>query len=204
MEDNLPNDQDQLFQPEPAVGSGAWISSPANKFLLYSEGYKKAGDALFELSRESSYHNNTIVYPMVFNYRHYCELRLKELISMGYKYLDEPKDFKDEHSLEKLWNVYRNEILIKVEEGIEKKTLDNVERLLIEFDKIDPKSMAFRYPVTTAPKRNPSLQMDTIDIDNFKNVIDRVANFFEWQSDMLSHYSDMKGEMLSDLYDGMI
>jgi hypothetical protein len=200
MEENLPKATDQLFKEESNFETGAWIKTPADKFFLYSEGYKKAAETLYKLCEESSYHNNSIVYPLIFNYRQYCELRLKELIIMGYKYLDQPKDFKDEHHLSNLWNVYRNEILKNVENSIDINALDNVERIINQFNNKDPKSMSFRYPVTKGPIRTESVTMNSIDLKNFKEIMDKLVYFFEWQWDMLSHYSDMKGEMLADMY----
>ena len=135
----------------------------------------------------------------MFNYRQFLELRLKELIIMGYKYLDTEKDFSDEHSLIRLWNTYRNEILPQIEQ-IEKDILDNVERIISQFNSEDPQSMTFRYPVTRGPNRKDSLNRETIDLNNFKNVIDKLIYFFDWQWDMISQFEDMKAEMIADMY----
>ncbi len=206
MLEDLPNENDELFREETNLEHGAWLKNPANKFFLYSEGYKEAGSRLYEMCTGSRFHWNTMVYPLIFCYRQYCELRLKELIIMGYKYLDEKKDFRDEHDLLKLWKVYRTEILLKIE-TIDKKTLDNVERVISQFNNEDPKSMNFRYPVTRGPNRQESLSRATLDVANFKKIIDKLITFFEWQWDMLSHYEDMKSEvisfMLSEMYSGM-
>lgn len=199
MSNNLPNANDQLFKDETDINYGAWLKNPANKFFLYSEGYKKAGANLWEFIIENRFYANTLIYPLVFNYRQFIELRLKELIIMGYKYLDIEKDFADEHSLMKLWNTYRNDILPEIE-TIDKETLDNVERLIMQFNSEDPKSMSFRYPVTKGPNRIDSINRDTIDLKNFKAVIDKLIYFFDWQWDMISHYEDFKAEMIADMY----
>jgi len=60
--------------------------------------------------------------------------------------------------------------------------------------------MTFRYPVTRGPNRKDSLNRETIDLNNFKNVIDKLIYFFDWQWDMISHYEDMKAEMIADMY----
>lgn len=199
MKECLPNKTDSVFKDEVIPNYGVWLKNPANKFFLYSEGYKEAGKKLWEFCIENMFYANTLIYPLVFNYRQFLELRLKELIIMGYKHLDEKKDFSDEHSLTKLWNTYRNEILPQIEQ-IEKDILDNVERIISQFNSEDPQSMTFRYPVTRSPKRKDSLNRETIDLNNFKNVIDKLIYFFDWQWDMISHYKDMKVEMIADMY----
>lgn len=199
MKENLPNSTDSIFKDEESPDYGAWLKNPANKFFLYSEGYKEAGKKLWEFCIENRFYSNTLIYPLVFNYRQFLELRLKELIIMGYKYLDTKEDFADEHSLLKLWNTYRNEILPDIE-NIEKSILDNVERIISQFNTEDPKSMSFRYPVTRGPNRKESLNRETIDLHNFKIVMDKIIYFFDWQWDMISHYEDLKSEMIAEMY----
>ena len=83
---------------------------------------------------------------------------------------------------------------------IEKDILDNVERIISQFNSEDPQSMTFRYPVTRGPNRKDSLNRETIDLNNFKNVIDKLIYFFDWQWDMISQFEDMKAEMIADMY----
>lgn len=196
----LPEASDKLFIEESDAKTGAWISNPTNKFFLYSEGYREAGNKLYDYCTENPFFSNTLIYPLIYNYRQFLELRLKELIIMGNQYIDTDDDFPDEHSLTKLWNIYRSKLLPKIDNTIEKNTLDNVENLINEFNTVDPKSMSFRYPVTKAPHRENSIKMPTIDIVNFRKSINKLMYFFDWQWDMISHFKDLKQEMLSEWY----
>lgn len=201
MDEMLLTKTDVLFRDEVDMNTGAWLKNPANKFFVYSEGYREAGEKLYQFCIENPFYNNTLVYPLIFNYRQFFELRLKELILMGRKYLEViDADFPDEHSLLKLWNIYRNELLPHIESSIDKDELDNVERIISQFNTEDPKSMSFRYPVSKAPERKESLNRRTVDLENFKNVIDKLIYFFDWQWDMISHYEDMRQDMLADTY----
>lgn len=199
MKEKLPNNRDSIFKDEVSPDYGAWLKNPANKFFLYSEGYREAGNKLWEFCIDNRFYSSTLIYPLIFNYRQYLELRLKELIIMGYKYLAAKKDFADVHSLLKLWNTYRYEILPKIED-IEKQILDNIERIISQFNSEDPQSMSFRYPVTRGPNRKDSLNRETIDLNNFKTVMDKLIYFFDWQWEMISHYEDWKSEMIADMY----
>lgn len=189
-----PNNTDQLFVDETNFTEGAWLKNSASKFFLYSEGYRMAAEKIFNDCISNPHFANKMVYPMIFNYRQFIELRLKELISMGYFFLGEHADFQDDHSLMRLWNTYRNEILIKIE-PIDPFLLNNVERIISQFNTEDPNSMFFRYPLTKAPNRRNSLNRESIDLRNFRNVIEKLNNFLDWQWDMLSHYQDLQTEM---------
>ena len=48
---------------------------------------------------------------------------------------------------------------------------------------------------------NPSKSLfSSIDIENFKKSLNKLMYFFDWQWDMISHYKDLKQEMLSEWY----
>lgn len=199
MEGNLPNNTDKIFKDEINPEYSPLLKNPTNKLFLYSEGYKEAGKKLWECCINNRFYSNTLIYPLIFNYRQFLELRLKELIIMGYKYLDSEEDFAYEHNLKKLWNTYRNKILPEIE-NIEKNILDNVERIISQFNSVDPQSTSFRYPFSRGSKKRKSLNRDTIDLDNFKQIMDKLIYFFDWQWEMISHYKDLKAEMIANMY----
>lgn len=199
---DFPDNKDNLFIEETDPINGAWLQRPTDKFFLYSEGYKQAGEVLFKQYTSAKFHGQFLIYPLVFNYRQYIELRLKELITMGYKYLGEENDFRDIHDLKKLWNTYRYDILVKIFK-VDSNTLDNVERLITEFNIIDPGSFSFRYPVTRGPNRQTTLSMSTIDLKNFKVIMDKIARFFEYQWDTIDNYQDLKNEHIAEMMSQM-
>lgn len=197
----IPGNTDVLFQEEVNPSQEAWLQNPTNKFFLYSEGYKEAGDRIYEVINQNNFYANTLIYPLLFNYRQFVELRLKELIIMGYKYLDQGKDFADEHSLSILWATFRNEILSKLHDLKDfQNEFNNVERVIDSFNQEDPKSMNFRYPVSRGPKRKANIKRSTIDIENFKNVMDKLVFFFNWQWETLSNFQDLKEEIMAEIY----
>lgn len=196
---DFPKKEEKLFQSEVSSDTGAWLAVPANKFFLYSEGYKNAGDALFNYCIANPFYNNTIVYPLVFTYRQFIELRLKELIMMGNKLNDIDKDFPDEHNILRLWKMFRNEIYSKIAQE-DRAIFDNSEKVIEQFTTEDSQSMNFRYPLTGGAIRRDSLKRETIDLINLKAVIDRLYNFLTSIWDELSHYEDMKQEMIQEYF----
>ncbi|WP_316743399.1 hypothetical protein [Pedobacter antarcticus] len=200
---NFPNNSDKLFQ-ETLNPSGLLMQRSDNKFFLYSEGYKQAGQLIYEKIIADEFYSMFLVYPMIFNFRQYIELRLKELTIMGYKYLAEDCDFNDTHDLNALFKKLRNDILNKINET-DSVLLDNVQRLMHEFNKIDP-GFSFRYPLTRSRpdgSRQPSLTMSNVDVQCFKASFDKLVSFLEHQWDTLTNYQELKDEHISEMMSQM-
>jgi hypothetical protein len=184
---------DKLFTNEKSFKTGAWLQNPADKFYLYSEGYKQAGILIYNHVVNNPDKNNTLVYPIIYVFRQYAELQLKELITLGYRYLGLwDKTFPDSHDLGGLWAIYRKNILPQVDRSINNEILDRVECLIQEFHREDPNSCNFRYPVTKGRVRKPSLHRQTVDLETFMAVMKKLIVFFEWQWDMIAAYTDSK------------
>lgn len=202
---DFPSSTDVLFQEESDSDYGAWVKNPANKFFLYSQGYLTAANLIYASIGESPVYQNTLVYPMIFNYRQFLELRLKELSVIGNKYLGRDKDFEEVHSLKKLWNDYKNSILSELEPNIDIALISDVERLINEFEAEDPNSMNYRYPHkkldkgAAASTRKESLSRQTLDLKNFKATIDKLIHFLDIRWEEMDINQTMREEYLSDM-----
>jgi len=203
---DFPNSTDVLFREERNSDTGAWLKNPANKHFLYSQGYLLAANTIYDSIESDRFRQNTLVYPMIFNYRQFLELQIKELSAIGNNYLGREKDFDSGHQLKKLWDEYRNNILKEINPDFDQALLDNVEELIVEFVAEDPGSTNYRYPFKNLEKgaapstRKVSLTRDTLDLRNFKETIDKLVNFFAWQWDLLDSAQITRDEMLSDRY----
>ena len=78
-----PQKGDQLFNPSEDWWLSAYIQPWNKNFHAYAMGYKMAGDIISDVVTGADRgHESTrdyVVYPVVFLYRHYIELRLKEI-----------------------------------------------------------------------------------------------------------------------------
>ncbi len=135
---------------------------------------------------------------MVFCFRQFIELRLKELIFLGKKINDLPENFPLIHEIGKLFDDYVNNILLRIDGNFEKNLIANARNLVYELDKLDNKSMSFRYPVLKDDSL--SILLPNMNIDNFKVIMDRLSNFLDRQLDIMQHSEEMKQEMISELY----
>jgi len=206
---DFPNSTDVLFQEENNSDYGAWVKNPADKFFLYSQGYLAAANLIYNSIDESAVLQNTLVYPMIFNYRQFLELRLKELSFIGNKYLGLDRDFKEVHFLKELWNEYKNNILSELEPDLDPVLLENAERLIDEFETEDPKSMNYRFPHQKLAKgaspstRKESLSRQTLDLKNFKATIDKLIHFLDIRWEVMDINQTMRDEYLSDMRESL-
>lgn len=187
-----PKKGDKLFKSDEDWRNNANLTFPKNS-ILYAHGYKTAGDVLVEYIKKNRPDRDSLVYPIVFSYRHYCELMLKEVIRDGNELLGGPYDFPKNHKIDELWKQCRK-ILETVWPKNSVEVLDVVEECIYEFSKIDPMSTAFRYPEDKDGKKLlPDLKW--ISLTNLSQVMSAMETFFTGAIDGISFYSDAKEEM---------
>jgi hypothetical protein len=194
MGEFLTND-DQLFRDDLSdIANNAILNYDFKQFPPYADGYRIAADVLVKSCIYQMPFGrgdiDVLIYPIVFNYRHYVELRLKEII-IGLKHchgIDE--NVKLVHDIKILWSELKK-LYQEFEEDNNTEDFENAERVIFEFAKIDPRSTAFRYPTQT---------MSKVNIRNFGEVMDRLANFLDCLSDLTEHYRDLTDEMYKDYY----
>ncbi len=144
---------------------------------LYAIGYKKAGDVLVEHVAGDRGEADALVYPIVFSYRQYLELMLKDVLMEARRYYEIDEPFENDHSLLVHWHPLRELLARRWPERPDE--LDAVEANLQQFDAVDRGSFAFRYATTT--KGAPSLpeDMQHINLRNLSEVVARIGTFLE-------------------------
>ena len=122
----------------------------------YAIEYQEAVNVLLD---DKTWKRNFTVFPVIFLYRHYIELRLKEIILNNWEYLGIAMPFPGGHDIYKLWNIcreYMKETDKSVDPGFAQSSeyveqiigaYDALEADLNKFAEIDPDSQHFRYPV---------------------------------------------------------
>lgn len=151
-------------------------SEPSGATHLYKHGYKLAADMLCRKALDE-YPVHTLIFPIVFLYRHYIELSLKEVVLDASRFITDVSPTDPKHDLGTLWENARG-ILPVVWPGAQPAQIDAVEACITEISEHDPRAMAFRYPLDT--KGNPHLEkLDSIDLQNLMEVMDRIGNFLD-------------------------
>lgn len=141
---------------------------------LIATGYKEASDFLVDHLAQV-HRDDALLFPIIFGYRQYLELRIKALTSIVNRFDEADEEFRRTHNLGKLWSQIRPRLLEEITEE-ERETFQIVENCIMEFHEMDPKSDTFRFP--------GELKQHVIDLGNMKTVMNRVA----WFLDSLSDY----------------
>jgi hypothetical protein len=193
-----PKAADRLFESGDDWWHNACVGQHGVTWELYATGYKDAADSLTERIFETRQHADFLVYPIAFLYRHYLELRLKEIILTGQELLDHRPDLEHVHRLDALWRSARK-ILEAVWPGSPAEDLDAVENCIRQFSNVDPQSMSFRYPATKDGKPTIS-NLEHINIRNLYEVMGRISSLLEGASMGISAYLDDKRSLDRDFY----
>ena len=169
---------------------------------LYCEGYRRAADAVVDhfmerrtkLNDYSSYHA-FLACPIIFLYRHYLELRLKDLF-IGYGHLLGESTKVRGHKLTGLWQkVYERASRASTESVAEiYEDMVILKGIVQEFDRIDPKSETFRYPVDNQGS-NVTLPPE-IDLPGLKEAMKWVSYALDgWSVGVYEHISARHTEL---------
>ncbi|MFA5746799.1 MAG: hypothetical protein WC926_01855 [Candidatus Paceibacterota bacterium] len=136
-----------------------------------AEGYKEAADVLVHQVIEQKLTIDKLIYPIVFLYRHYLEIRFKEIIKNGNSYLDNPVDNWG-HGLTDLWNKVRHIVRIRWPETTDE-DLQAICDCVNEFKEIDPKSTSFRYA------KFSTIEGESLSYINIRNLHDQMEKVEE-------------------------
>ena len=122
----------------------------------YAIEYQEAVNVLLD---DKTWKREFTLFPSIYLFRHYIELRLKEIILTNWEFLGWAKPFPRGHNIYKLWNVCRDcmkETDKLVDPGFARSkryieqiigVYDALETDLNRFAEIDPDSERSRYPV---------------------------------------------------------
>lgn len=152
-------------------------------------GYKDAGDLLVKEVEVNRAHQDSLVYPILFLYRQYLELSIKDIIRKGRKLQYETESIPKDHRLDGLWKIC-SQLLAEIAPGDSEDAIKEIGRLLTEFCTIDPKSEAFRYP--EKQDGSPAMpEIRHINLRNVREIIGKIAVILDGANGMLDHYSSL-------------
>ncbi len=189
---------DKVFFKEGGGGHlSACLNFASNPFNLYATGYLRAGNILVDYIVEKGHYMDTLVYPIVFNYRQYLELKLKEIIWRGRELLDKDGRYPTHHKLNDLWNTAK-QLMDLTWEGVDRPEEYVVaDALMAEFDEVDRLSDAFRFPEDRDGKQHLK-GMKYLNLPNVKEVIQKVSEFLDGAAMGIGIYLDHKHEMMAE------
>lgn len=172
-----PEGGEELFRQD-VDGTEAYLHH-MNSFGLHATCYKEAADVLVAVSVDDRIKRDKFIYPIVFLYRHYLELSLKEISQYARRLTDQTLGMRDyNHQLDKLWDECVP-LILQVWPDTDQTELKVVESCIAEFMRLDPASFAFRYPMAKdgSPLLPPDLRY--INLKNLYEVMQKLANYLD-------------------------
>lgn len=195
----LPSEDDRLFEGDDDSWNNACVNFLPDDWHIYATGYKDAADVLVAHIEEHQRCQDTLVYPVVFLYRQYLELKIKNLIQQGRHLQDIHESFSKTHRIDELWKVC-SALLREIFPGDSEKEQAEIARLIEEFCKVDPKSTAFRYPEDQDGKASLPPRVRHINLRNVKEVMDKISVILDGADTLIAEYLSIKADMYSGLY----
>lgn len=192
----LPSSEDRLFTSQEDWRNNARLNWCHDGWSLYASGYKEAADLLVQHVEKRGTSQDTLVYPVLFLYRQYLELEIKDLIRQSRRLQDISGDFPTHHRINDLWKEC-HKLLSEISPGDSITELEEIARLIGEFSAVDPSSMAFRYPQDK--DGNPSLPgISHINLRNVREVIEKISFILMGASAQIGEYLSIKQDMESE------
>ena len=164
---------------------GEFSNDPTSRHVHIWDGNMKAGALLVSACDEDSYARHSLIYPILFNYRHAIELAMKWVIKMYGRYSTTKIDDFKHHNLWKLWCLCKQ---IIVEVGSDDEAIPIVEQVIKDFHDLDSSGQTFRYYSSKAgaPVALPEYP---IDLPHIRDVMEGVAHFFDGVDGQLDAHS---------------
>ncbi len=179
-----------------AYTEGDWGANPS----MYAAGYRDAAEILVSQVTATGHHADSLVYPIMFLYRQYIELRLKHIAVAAARLVDD--DLPSEgvllsHDLERLWAHCR--AALEKDGGGPASDLENAERTLKQLIWADRGSYAFRYATDKKGNRSLPPELRGIDLGHIREVMSGVSNLLEGITDHLDYQQELKDEWAQEM-----
>lgn len=196
-----PRKNETLFQVDKDWHNNACLNPYWTSLARYGENYKDAADTLIDAAVSGHAYIDVVVYPVVFMYRQYLELTLKDIILRTRQLENDGSGFPKTHKLDVLWPEAKK--LLNAHYGDDTpQELDYLDSCFTEFTEHDPNSIAFRYPFDKNGNKH-LMNLSHINLRHLRETMERVANFLsciaghieerlQWQSEM---EAELRAEM---------
>lgn len=172
-----PRQGEKLFRWDEDYHFNACLNWYSPTLATVARSYKEGADALAQAVRKGDATLDTVILPIVFLYRQYIELSLKDAVETARAVKGKEAGYPKRHNLKDLWAEAKD--LIRQHYGANTPPeIDYIDPCIEEFHEHDPESFSFRYP--TDKKGNLNLRgLNYINLRNLYETMERIASFLE-------------------------
>ncbi|MEA3000839.1 MAG: hypothetical protein QOK17_2672 [Sphingomonadales bacterium] len=171
-----PRQGDNPFAQSTEWQANAYIDPHGHgRLVMMMTGYKEGADLMVQRTRDDRRLRDSLVFPIIFNYRQFLELSLKYLIATYGPTVGVAVRWK-RHELAPLWEAFA-EVLQKYGHTYPDESDQATAKIVLEFAEVDPGSFSYRYPVD----RNGnaiSLSHEELDLTVLCDVMNAVDHYF--------------------------
>jgi hypothetical protein len=173
-----PRPNEKLIQSGIDWRHNACVDGSTPTLGSYAAKFKDAADALVREAAAGDATLDSVIIPIMFLYRQYLELTLKEIILFGREVVGTGSGYPtNEHDLKKLWGEVFSLLTQHYGPRIPPE-IANVTSAIEDLHTYDPNSFSFRYP--TDKRGKPYLKAARhINIRNLYEVMERLASFLD-------------------------
>jgi hypothetical protein len=193
-------------------GAGSWKAEGVlgafvehDGYYYYAAAYKEAGDELVQAVLDDRLQADSAVYPVLYLYRHYVELILKDIVGIGAKLEKSGAASPGHHIVRDLWQNEVRPLLERTFPEGKKEDTDIVEKCVLELASIDASGEASRYPTKKKGGDPTWPKTEQLNLDNMRQVMKRIATFLDGSSeamaDLLQSQADIDADMASERSD---
>lgn len=213
-----PRTDDVLFRAAEA-GTNACISYWHNVNYPYKNGFRIAASRIALQVCETRSDQDSLVYPILYLYRHHLELVLKDVFRTVARLLNRPISDAEEktlgrHDLVPLWELTMPllEPLCRSagDNTIPAEDIEGVRSYLRQLNEHDPDGQRFRYAtIRVRPPKNSNLPVKhersikeglrLVNIRVFASHMEQLADYLDGLEGWVTHLLQMKVDMESDL-----
>ncbi len=168
------------FRPDDDFLLNACLGYNSNEWGTISRGFRKAANNLVAHVRNQESDLDGMVYPITFLFRHAIETSLKiAIVATGTKPTKTP-----DHLLVKMWDRIQPNVARRFQSDPSYVNLSTVRKTIVDFESIDPLSIAFRYPTNKeGAKALPGIDVINLGVlsDNANRLLEnlgRIINAF--------------------------
>lgn len=189
------------FEPSFLVSNGSYHEQAViwnnfkNNFYPYIQGYMESGNFLYEIIKGNR--NDYLFLPMCYMYRNGIELALKRILveDCQFDYQTAANKMKNKkHSIEGLWNVIKDHIILRSDVPDDNSTIIDVELYIKQLHNLDITSDKFRYPINKLLKFHFDKKV-RFDVTNVSLCFNELFAFLDAVDSMLSHQNEILAEM---------
>lgn len=217
-----PRPEDVLFRSAES-GTNACISYWHNVNYPYKKGFRVAARRLAMQVCETHSDQDSLVYPILYLYRHHLELVLKDVFRTIARLLDHPISDDDEwnlgrHDLAPIWEMIAPMLepvcRLGGADGIPPEDIEGVRSYLSQLKEHDPDGQRFRYAtIKVRPPKKSGLpvkhersikeELRLVNIRVFATHMEQLADYLDglesWAANLLQTKVDMESDLERDM-----